>query len=109
MFKIVKNPEFTHKVPVQVPVDGGFSEQTLRCRFRVLSADEMAIHNLETVEGTESYLRAICARFEDVADEDGQIIPHSDELMTQLLGISYVRMALIRAYTAAMSKARLGN
>ena len=109
MFKIATNPEFTHKVPVQVPVDGGHKEETLRCRFRVISAETLAVHDLMTAEGTESYLRAICVRFEDVVDDQGQPVEHSDELTNQLIGIPFVRLALVRAYTAAMAKGRLGN
>lgn len=109
MFKIAKSPEFTHKVTVQVPVDGGHQEQTLKCRFRVISAETLALHDLMTAEGTESWLRAICVRFEDVVDDDGQPVEQSDDLTNTLLGIPYVRLALVRAYTVAMSKAKLGN
>jgi len=109
MFKIAKNPEFTHKVPVQVPVDGGHEEQVLKCRFRVVPPETISIHDLMTAEGTESYLRAICVRFEDVVDEEGTPIPHSDALTDQLLAVPFVRLALVRAYSAAMAKGRLGN
>jgi hypothetical protein len=108
-FKIAKSPEFTHKVAVQVPIDGGHKEETLKCRFRALSADEMSQHDLMTAEGTEAYLRAICVSFEDVVDEDGQPLEHSDQLKNTLLGIPFVRIALVRAYSAAMAKAKLGN
>jgi hypothetical protein len=109
MFKIVQNPEFTHTVPVMVPVDGGHVEQSLKCRFRVLPADEIDSHDLATPAGTEAYLRAICVRFEDVCGDDGQPIPPSDALTDQLLGITFVRIALVRAYTEAMAKAKRGN
>lgn len=109
MFKIVKNPEFTHTVPVLVPVDGGYDNQSLKTRFRVLPADELARHDFASPEGTEAYLRAIVVRFDDVEGEDGKPVPHSDALMTQLLGVGYIRMAVLRAYTEAMTKARLGN
>lgn len=109
MFKIVKNPEFTHAVPVMVPVDGGYDNQSLKVRYRVLPADEISRHDFASPEGTEAYLRAIVVRFEDVIDEDGNHVPHSEALTTQLLGVAYVRQAVMRAYTEAMSKARLGN
>ena len=108
-FKLAKTPEFTHKVAIQVPIDGGHREEVLKCRFRVVPAETLALHDLSTAEGTESYLRAICVRFEDVIDEDGQPIEHSDALAHTLFGLPYVRLALVRAYTAAMAKARLGN
>jgi hypothetical protein len=108
MFKITKNPEFTHDVPVLVPCDGGHVEQSLRVRFRAISVDEMNTHSMYG-DGQETYLRAVCVRFEDVADDDGQPIPPSEELTTKLLAIPFVRVALIRAYTLAMSKAKTGN
>lgn len=109
MFKIVRNPEFTHAVPVMLPVDGGFEEQTLKCRFRLLSVDDQALHDLTTTEGTEAWLRNICVSFEDVVGEDGKPIPQSDALTSQLLGSLPVRIGLMRTYTAALAKARLGN
>lgn len=109
MFKIVKTPTFVHEVSVMVPVDGGHEPQTLKCRFRVLSADEMAQHDMASPEGTETYLRAACLEFMDIVGEDGLPVPHSDALRDQLLGLTYVRMALLRSYTEAMVKARLGN
>lgn len=109
MFKIVKNPEFTHTVPVLVPVDGGHSEQSMKVRFRVVPQDELMNHNLGTADGTESYCRAICVGFADIVGEDDQPIPPSDEVNNILFRQPYVQIALIRAYTQAMSKARLGN
>ena len=109
MFKIVKNPEFTHAVPVMVPVDNGHDEQLLKCRFRVVSSDDLGQHDLASTEGTEAYLRAIVVRFEDVVDDDGQPIAVSDALTTRLLGISFVRIALVRAYSVAVTKFKTGN
>ena len=109
MFKIVKTPTFIHDVQVFVPVDGGHDPQTLKCKFRVLSADEMNQHDMTSPEGTETYLRAACVEFLDVIGDDDQPIPHSDALRDRLLGLTYVRLALLRTYTEAMIKARLGN
>lgn len=108
MFKLAKNPEFTHDVPVLIPCDGGHVEQSLRVRFRALSADEINSHDMSG-NGLDAYLRAVCVRFEDVVDEDGIPIPPSDELTTKLLGMSFVRVALVRAYSIAMSRAKTGN
>jgi len=109
MFRIVKNPTFIHSVAVMVPVDGGHVEQSLKAQFRVLPQDELAHHDLRTAEGTESYCRAIVADFADVADEDGNPIPMSDEVRSTLYRTPFVQVALIRAYTLAMAKARAGN
>lgn len=109
MFKIVKNPTFVHSVPVMVPVDGGHEEQSLKAQFRVVPQDELMHHNLATAEGTESYCRAIVADFSDIAGEDGQPVPASDAVRDLLFRTTYVQLALIRTYTLAMAKARLGN
>jgi hypothetical protein len=109
MFKIVKNPTFTHSVPVMVPVDGGHAEQSLKVTFRVVPQDELAHHDLHTPEGTESYCRAIVSGFGDVVDEFDQPMPPSDEVSDRLFRTPFVQFALIRAYALAMAKARAGN
>jgi hypothetical protein len=109
MFKIVKNPTFTHSVPVMVPVDGGHVEQSLKVKFRVVPQDELADHDLRTPEGTESWCRAVVAEFGDIVGEDNEPLPPSDEVTNTLFRTPYVQVALIRAYALAMAKARAGN
>lgn len=106
-FKVVSNPEFTHTVPVLVPVDGTHEEQTLKVRFRVVPQDELM--RIGTADGTEAYCRAIVVHFGDLVGEDDQPVPSSDAIINRLLRLPYVQIALIRHYTQAMSKARLGN
>lgn len=109
MFKIAKDPQFTHTVPVLVPIDGGHEEQTLKVRFRVRSVDDLNQHDRATAEGTESFLRSIVVRFEDVADETGQPVPSDEALTSQLLAVPFVRMAVVQGYFAAVNKTKLGN
>jgi len=108
MFKIAKNPEFTHDVPIMVPVDDGFEEQKLRTRFRVLPSDELMEHDFGTLEGIKAYLGDIVVRFEDAVDDDGNAMPE-DETKSRLLGISYVRTGLMTHYGTALHKAKTGN
>ena len=110
MFKLTKNPQFTHPVPVMVPADGGgHDEQTLKVRFRVRAVDDLNQHDRMTPEGTEAFLRAIVVRFEDVVGEDGEPIPSSDDLTEQLLALPFVRMAVVQGYFNAVQKAKTGN
>lgn len=109
MFKIAKNPQFTHAVTVLVPVDGGHEEQTLKVRFRVRSVDDLNQHDRMTPEGTEAFLRAIVVRFEDVVDETGEPVPSDEALTETMLALPYVRMAVVAGYYAAVNKAKLGN
>ena len=108
-FKIVKNPTFIHVVPVMVPIDGGHEQQTLKAQFRVVPQDELMLHNLATAEGTETYCRAIVADFADIADENGNPMPMSDEIRDHLFRTTFIQIALIRSYTAAMAGAKTGN
>ena len=94
MFKITKNHTFTHTVTVQTPVDGDdHREDTFKARFKMLPSNEA-----ETVLDTQ-----------DVVGEDEKLVPHSPELLEQLIGVYAVRMALVNTYFAAVTKARLGN
>lgn len=109
MFKIAKDPQFTHTVPILVPVDGGHEEQTLKVRFRVRTVDDLNQHDRMTAEGTEAFLRSIIVRFEDVVDDDGQPVPSNDALTDQLLAFPFIRMAVVQGYFNAVNKAKLGN
>lgn len=115
MFKIAKNPQFTHTVKVVIPVDddgnggGGHEEQTMRVRFKVRTVDDLNQHDRSTSEGTETFLRSIVVRFEDVVDETGTAIPSDEALTDRLLAFPFVRMAVVQAYFDAVNKARLGN
>ena len=109
MFKIIKERKFTHSVVVMVPSDGGHVEETLRCQFRAVPQSELMEFDLSTADGTLGWLRAVCVSFLDVTDEEGKLIPMSDALRDEVLGSSFIQIALIRHYTLAMSKARVGN
>lgn len=109
MFTIVKNREFTHAVPVMVPSDGGHTEETLRCRFRAVPQADLMEFDLSTADGTIGWLRTVCVSFEDVVNEAGAQMPMNDALRDEILSSSFIQIALIRHYTIAMSKARLGN
>ncbi len=109
MFTIVKDRQFTHDVPVMVPSDEGHTEEKLRTRFRAVPQSELMEFDLGTADGTLSWLRAVCVGFPDVGDEQGNPIPMSDALRDEVLGSSFIQIAIIRHYTLAMSKARLGN
>lgn len=109
MFKIAKNPQFTHSIPVLVPVDNGHEERPLKVRFRVLPIDDVNQHDPRTSEGTEAFLRAVVVRFEDVVDENGELMPSDDTLTSQMLALPYIRIALVKGYYDAVQKVRLGN
>jgi hypothetical protein len=109
MFKIIQTPEFTHAVPVQVPADGGHREEVLKARFRVLSGEGCDVFALKTNEDITGFLARAVVGLEDIVDEAGAPVPYCDAVRDQVLALPYARAALLRAYIAAVTKARTGN
>lgn len=107
MFKIVDHPEFTHDVPVLVPIDGGHREEKFKCRFRLASEEETA--ELSVIDAGKPFLRRVIVQIFDVVDEAGEALVWSDELRERLIDLPFVRAGLARAYFAAIAKARAGN
>lgn len=108
-FKVNLNPEFTHLVPVMVPVDGGHREETLATRFRVLDDDALGEYDVNTTPGLRAMLDAVVVGFEDLLDDDDRPLACTAELRAHFLGLPYIRIGLYVAYRAATTKARLGN
>lgn len=109
MFKLSKKPEFTHDVAVNVPVDGGHEEQSVKARYRVISDDEAATFDAGTTEGLTKFLKRVVVRIDDVVDDAGKPITWSEELFEQLLGLAYVRLGLWQGYLKGIVGAHLGN
>lgn len=102
MFKLVQSPEFSHDVPVMVPVDGGHEEQSLRIRFRVADG-------IESSGSVDDLLDRIVVRAENLVDDAGKPIEWSDEIRQRLLKMPFVRVAIMDAYRTAVTKVRAGN
>ncbi|WP_226779509.1 hypothetical protein [Oceaniglobus trochenteri] len=109
MFTLIDNPEFTHAIPVMVPVDGGYEERGLKVRFRVLPSHELSDYDIRTPEGCIELLTRVVVRVDDVADETGQSIAWGDHLRDRLFGLLYIRQAMVNGYIRALGKAKAGN
>jgi hypothetical protein len=109
MFKIVSNPVFRHDVDVQVPVDGGYETQSLRVEFLALPVDRLASFDLGTIEGQDKFLAEAVKGFSDLVDDQGKPVTCTDALRRKILGMGFVRSAVMAAYTAALTGARTKN
>jgi len=107
MFTVTDDPQFTHDVKVQVPVDGGHKEETFKTRFRVIPLEEL--EDLASLEGQKLALKRVIVTMSDLIDHEKNEVSYSDELRDQLIDVPYVRMALIRTYREGILKARPGN
>ena len=79
MFKMVENPEFTHDVPVMVPIDNGHREEKFRARFRAIP--EALANELIEGEDAKPFLRRIVVEIMDVVDEADQKVPYTEAML----------------------------
>lgn len=105
MFKLIKNPEFSHEVRVSVPVDGGYLEQKFTCRFAVVDWEEL--RQLENDPAAQ--VRKVWIGWEGLVDDEDRPIPFSDPMRDTLIGMLFVRAAVLQAYVTAVTGARRGN
>lgn len=111
MFKVSADPRFTHEVKVMVPVDGGHTQQTFRATFRALPIDELTGDDDpgDPNGSNAALLKRVIVDLNDLLGDDDKPLTYSDELRDRLIGVPYVRVALMSTYIAAITKARAGN
>ncbi len=109
MFNVVNAPTFTRKVPISVPSGDGYVDQSLKVTFKVLSDQDRDARDLSVTENVKDFLREIILHLDDLADDEGKPVPYSPEVLEQVLGFGYVRIALLSIYTTAQIKAVTGN
>ena len=109
MFKITKNPTFTHTVPVRVPVDGGFENESMKVKFKLLDDDVMATYNTSTMQGQKDFLDAAIVSISDLVDAENKPVDFNDKIKKQIIGLPYARNALLKGYTDGIVPGLLGN
>lgn len=99
MFVLKREHTYTWPVEVRVPQDGGtYATQKLEATFRLLdqSRTDDVLERRQALDA--DFAREVWIGWDGVEDEAGKPIPFSAEAREQLLGIPYVRAALVRAY-----------
>lgn len=99
MFTIEKPKQIKWPVTVSIPRDGGNATKAVfTAHFKMIPANEFnAIY--QGGGNDEDLLRTVVAGFgDDVCDESGAPLVFSQESLDQLIGIPYVRNALVSAY-----------
>lgn len=109
-FVIKKEDTFSWPVTVKVPKAGSFEANTFSGTFRVLDTDTID----KAAAGKDSdnvMFDAILCGWEGVIDEAGAEVAYSKATHAQLRKNPLVRMAVIGAYTEAMTgrAAQSGN
>lgn len=106
MFKVIKNPEFKAPVKVMAPADGGQREYSFTATFRALTRSEEQGYDALNAASTDDFLRRIIVGWSGLEDEDGTPFAFSTANLNTLIDLHYVRMALVQAYTSAISGAK---
>jgi hypothetical protein len=112
MFRIVEDPQFVEDVRVTTPDGDSWEAQILRTRFRVLPLAE--VEALDQGDGSgprgvAAILERAVVEFLNLADEKGNPMPGTGDVRAQLLNWPHIRAALLRGYSAAVVRERLGN
>lgn len=102
MFNIAATRHFTRKITLATGED-------FTARFIVLPDDEIAAHALDSREGEDAFLTAVVTGLDGVTGEEGEAIPYSRDLLTQMLGFSDIRLGLLKAYREGRAEVRTGN
>jgi len=115
-FVIADEVTFRRDVKVQVPVDSGFSTQTLGTVFRELSEEKeeefaqlMEAGSTTVKEFNKTFLRAVIKEFDNLKDTEKNPVPYSEEIRDQIIRKEYVQKALCEAYRDAMTGEKAKN
>ena len=109
MFKIDDTPRFRRTITVMVPDGDGHRTDTFTAEFEAISDSEHDTFDTTTTAGIRALLARVVRRLDDIADQDGELIPYSEDLRDRVFDRSYVRIALLGAYMDALVGAKLGN
>lgn len=98
MFKVALVRTITWPVQVEIPQDGGKTQKAgFDAELEILSQEE---HDELIRDGGDVLARTFRGA-KRLQDESGQPLECTDAVRQQLLGISYVRVALLKAYYEA--------
>jgi hypothetical protein len=109
MFIVDENPEFTRKVKVLVPVNGGHEQQDFTATFRVVPVDESAQFDLTTSSGVLDMIKHVLVRCDGLGNRSKEPVEWNDQVRDQLLAKPYTRSPILAAYFAAINGEREGN
>ena len=97
MFKLQKPDTVLWPVTIAIPQDGGrVSKSRCKIEFKLLDQDDYT-HWVQNGDDRD-FLRQVVVGWEEVGDESGEPLSFSETARDQLLGIAYVRGAMVLAY-----------
>lgn len=101
MFVLTKTPTITVDVPVKVPSEEKASTIQVTWKLRDWDDYRKMVDDQQNHKAQDEDLLADLKSVEGIKDEKGNDLPHSDDLVQQLMQITYVRRPLILSWFAA--------
>lgn len=108
-FKISTRPRIRTSIPLLIEVEGEQLDNSFGATFRILPLSQMGEEQANNDAGQIKLLTDATVDLHDIADDAGQPVPFTPELLAGLLDRSEVRVAMIKAYYEAARKAASGN
>jgi hypothetical protein len=108
MFNINTLPRVTVPVPLFVEVDGKRQNHSFSATFEMIDPEAEGINPAEG-RGDRDLLERVVVGLGDIADNEGNVLPFSDELKHQVLARLDARAALVRAFYGEVPKLIRGN
>lgn len=110
MFKLVKQlKNIQWPVEVSEPINGGKTEKhEFTGVFNILPQSEYE-KRLKTAKNDAELIKGFLVGWEGLADENGELLPFSAEVIDELAQYPYIRNGILRAYGEAAAGAPVKN
>ena len=112
-FKIASNPTYKAQVKVELPSDNGKTvSKMFQAIFKRMSQSELdnISERLSAKELTDAALiDEVMVGWEDVQDEDGNVLEFNDKNLATLLDVFPVRPTIVKTFFATINTAKTKN
>jgi len=108
-FRISTRPRVKERVSLIIEVDGEKLDNSFDATFQILPVSRTTEETMSTDEGQRAMLAEALVDLGDLVDEAGAPVPFTPELRDALADRIEVRVALLKAYQAAATRAAAGN
>lgn len=109
MFVLQVDPRWSWPVRVRVPVDGGrYEDQVFDATFVLV--DERRVRELTDADPSgRTLLEVAVADWAGVVEADKRPVPYTTSALSAMIGIPFVRAALLEAYRDSITGAARKN
>ncbi len=107
MFKLKKIESVWWTVKINMPVDGGDTKE-IKCQMQFKYLEQDALDKAMKKKDSE-LLKDVVLDWKEVGDETGNELPFSEENLSAMTNIPYVRVAMVNAFNHMTMGAKTKN